>query len=241
MIIRTIAYLSILFIAPFSLCMESEQSNTNTNDNRQIIQVNNHITRKLRNQSKQNKSHPLLFTQRTRRINLLEDLLNCNIQISFDSQNQPTKFWLDRDKRIVQNILHDQLLLFLSYKIECQKKISITHTPFQNKPLVISLHINNSSLHFTAKQSLDYNTRYKLKKFLHEYIDNAQIQQIISLSAHYQQQPSKDLQLFTQHQNNSNAEDQIRQLPEEEQTLFATLPYNTQQLLIEILFDTNDC
>lgn len=234
--IHTITPLSILFVISSCLCMELEQA---------TIKINHLLIDKCIKEAKQNTSNPELFSRRTKKMCLLQQLLNHKIDITFSNEN--INFWRHKDANITQNILHEELLSFLSYKTSFQKKITLNYTPFENQEsLIINLHVDGALLHFTTTKLLNNDAQYALQKFLHEYhenIDAIAIKQIVTPVSSYAK-ATKDKQNSYQHlthdQQITNPEDQLLQLPQEEQILFMKLPYNTQQLLLDIIFDKND-
>ena len=209
----------------FVHCMEISELKNNTNINQTTLQLENSLLHKLIDSNQKKKSNSLLFLQRTKRLNLLQKLLDQKADITFSNEDNDIKFWLNKDENIVTQILHEKLFSLLSYKANSRIKITINHTPFdQQTTFTMALQLNNSLLHITIAKALNYNTKRALIKFLHEY-------------GHNNAQQQRNDQHFVPDQNTINTADQFLQLTEDEYSFFVTLPHNTQELLRDILLD----
>lgn len=232
--------IQILALLTFSCtqCMELVQPKTNNNIDQTTLKLDNSVINKLIDSSKKNKSNPLLLSQRTKKIHLLQKLLNKKANITFSNDNKDIKFWLNRDEEIVKKILYDKLLSFVSYRT-CQNKITINHTPLdQQKPFSATFQYSTSLLHITFAQPLTRRTKNTVIKLLHEYLPNNEKKVIKKPLIKDQQQQATVL--CTQEQDTITIEKQKLTLTEEDFSLFATLPDNTQELLREIILDLDN-
>ena len=239
--IQTIIQISALLIFSSTQCMEPEKSKINTNISQTTLIVDNSLINKLIETSKKNKSNPLLLLQRTKRLNLLQQLLNKNASIIFSNNNEAIQFWLNKDETIVSNILYEKLFSFLSYRVN-ENKIEINHTPFhQQKPFNLTLQYSRSVLYITNQQPLPYNTQKIIERFLRDYKPNTITKTIIKNLPKNAPQPQQQTDECVIHnQETTNIKDLPTQLTDEEHDLFVALPYNTQQILMDILIDQSD-
>jgi hypothetical protein len=236
--IQTIIPISALLILSSTQCMELINPKINTNSNQATLKLDDSLIEKFVKMSKQNKSNPLLFSQRIKRLNLLRQLLNSNAEITFSNKDDDTKFWFNKDEKIVTDILYEKFLSFLSYKSN-KNTIKINHIPFsdQQKTFNVTMQYNTSLLHISSEQSLPRNTQTTLTKFMNEYWPKNKIEKIKYNLSENPQQPDQSL---VHNQETPNIEDMLIQLTEEDSTTLKALPYNTQQLLINILLDQDN-
>jgi len=223
--VKMMMHVAFLYSFSFVHCMELTEPKNNTDINQTItLKMDDSLIQKFIKISKENKSNPLLFLQRTKKLNLLQQLLTNNAEITFSSDNA-INFWLNKDKTIATNIVHEKLLSFLSYRPN-DNGIKINHTSFfdQQKTFNLTMQYNTSLLHVTIAKYLNRYTTYTLTKFLREY-------------GHDNVQQKRNLQHFIPDKNTIHAGDQSIQLTEDDYDLFVTLPHNTQKLLRDILLD----
>jgi len=238
--IQTIIQISALLIFSSTQCMEPEKSKINTNISQTTLIVDNSLINKLIKTSKKNKSNPLLFSQRTKRLNVLQQLLNTNATIIFSNNNNEINFWLNQDETIIRNILYEKLLSFLSYRVN-ENKIEINHTPFhQQKPFSLTLQYSHSVLYITNQQPLPYNTQKIIERFLRDYKPNPITKTIINNLPENAPAPQPANQCVIFNQKTTTIKELLIQLTDEEHDLFIALPYNTQEILMDILLDQSD-
>jgi hypothetical protein len=225
MVVKIMIHTAFLCCFSFAHCMELTNPQKNTSISHATLSLNSFLIREFIKISKKNTSNPLLLVHRTKRLNLLQQLLDNNAEITFSNEDNDIKFWLNKDKNIVTQILHEKFLSFLSYQTN-KNTIKINHTLFfdQQKPFNCTMQYHTFLLHITSAQPLPYNTKQTLKRFLHEYERN-----------NVQQQ--RNNQHLVPNKSTTNAGDKSIELTEDDYDLFRTLPYNTQELLRDILFD----
>lgn len=201
------------------------------------VQINHHLIDNFLRKVKKNKSNPLLLFQQTKRLHLLKKIINKEINLSFSNQDKDILFWINKDKQIIRNILNEKFLFLINHKTNQQKNVLISYVPSSiETPFYISLQIKNSVLDFTATNCLNSKTAYIIKKFLREYVYNAQVQELSN-------PPTDALQIDCQESSSSNEKNndidelQSLKLPNDEYELFMTLPYNTQTFLKDIILE----
>lgn len=224
--IQTAVQTLILLIFSSIQCMEIKSKN-NTLTKQPTLQLDYSLINTLTTNIKKDRSNPLLFRQRTKRLHLLQQLLDNKINISLSSKDENIKFWLGKDTTMIPNLLYDKFLSLLSYRSNVQKKVILADNPFNaKKAFAFSLQIDSSLLYFTATQPLDYDTNGILKKFLYEYIHDTEVQKYINNPV-------------IPDQANIDTKNQFQQLihDEDEYDLFMMLPHATQELLQDILLE----
>lgn len=205
--IQTIIQISALLILSSTQCMELEQFKINTNINQKTLTVDNFLLKKLIETSKKHKANPLLFIQRTKKLHLLQQLLNNNAEITFNSSNDEINFWLNKDETIVKNILHEQFLSFLSYRSD-ENIFTINHTPFYDRqnPFNLTMQHRTSLLHITSEQPLPYNAQTTATRFMNEYRPKTEIKKIITYN-HLSENPQQPDQSLIPNQEITTIED----------------------------------
>jgi hypothetical protein len=204
----------------------------NTKKNTTTLTLDNDCINKLLLNTEKNKSNPLLLQQRTKRVHLLKQLLDCKTPITFSNEDNEVRFWLDQNNiAMIKSMLNDKLLRLISYRPAFQRKVIIAHT---SEPLGISLQIDNSLLHCTFTQPLNLTTLRVFEKFLNEY-DKINAKSIVASVINTHRKIHTIPQVITPKQDTPTPELQSIQLSEEEYDLFTALPYNTQQLIMDIL------
>ena len=220
--IQKTIFLSAFFTIFYAQSMEMIQPKNNKNI--PTLKLDHSIINTLINESKKNRSNPSLFSRRTKRLQLLQQLLNEKTEISFSNNNNTIIFWRDKDDASeVQKILYEQLLSFISCS-PSKHTVRIQHTPFsERQSFNATLELKCSLLRITISHFLTYQLRDVASKFLDQYNSNK--------CRYYAQ-----YNIPIQQQNMKMSEEKTY----DDTSLLATLPDNTQELLLEIINDMNN-
>ena len=208
MTIQTIIRISILLTFSPIQCMDLIMSGINP----PILHLDSSSIKTLRDMSDKNKNKPLLFSQQNKKLNILQQLLNDRADITFSNNDEDVNFWLNKDKKMTENILYQICLTFLGYRTQ-EKTINMAHPPFSRKsnPFYLTMQYRTFLLHITATQPLAYTMPTTIKRLIHEY-------------------KTKD----TVTPKTTTTEPTLMELEKEERILFEALPYNTQQMVMDI-------
>ncbi len=214
----------IIALLIFSCIQSMEIVQPKNNENIPTLKLDSSIINTLIHESKKNRSNPSLFSRRTKRLQLLQQLLNEKTEISFSNNSNTVIFWLNKDNAPeVQKILYEQLLSFISYS-PSQHTVRIQHTAFsKSQSFNATLELKRSLLRITISHSLTYQLRETASKFLDQYNSNK--------CGYYAQ-----YNIPIQQQNIQTSEEKTY----DDTALLATLPHNTQELLLEIINDMNN-
>lgn len=213
-----------LCIVSYTQCMQITQPQET---NPLTLRLDDNLITQLTNSGKKNKSSPLLFQRQTKRLSILQQLLNHKATINFSNKSKTLIVYRNKNnKEMVQTLLYEKLLYFITCNIQ-KYRSQINHRYYdQEGSFVATIEVNLSQLHIFA-QSLTDELNTLILQFSNQYSFGLSAKQKLR-RIHNNYQQSIINRICYHNQNNTDEDDAID---------FNKLPKSTQWVVQEILDD----
>jgi hypothetical protein len=226
--------LSMLLIFFYVQCMELVPRYNNY----PALPLNNAGIEKLTDLINKKKLNLSRANQRTKRLNLFQQLLNNNATIIFSNNDDNLKFWINKkDETTATTIFYEKCFFLLNYKHNTNANIlNMTYTPFNGPQKNFNLIIQCGTSRFciTVANPLPYNTCTTIMHLIDAYSNKNRTSYI---NIFFPSTPPQPDQFPLLKKETTDTEKPLIKSRKKINSPLDELPWVTQQILRDILSD----